>query len=656
MISSSSLFNLAASTVLSAILAVALAAYIAITSGSAPIVWAAVVIVIGTLSGLWHLTRLRRALGLANDTLARLAVGDLEARVQTPEVAGALGLLHRNLNRAADMTDAFLREAEATTGAIATGRLHRRIIERGLIGRFNATACRVNQAMGLSRRLTSERTAGFLQMADTVEQAGGLAVTDICSLADEVTEAAQRMHSVSCRTSQSAASAASAACEATASAETVAAATQELHASIAEIGRQVTNTRDTAHRAVLSTEIANQVMSSLSHSVSAIGSVADLIKKIAQQTNLLAMNATIEAARAGEAGKGFAVVAGEVKYLANQTADATSTIAGQIEAVCSAAAEGLNAISLVCATIAEVESGTTAIAAAIEEQSAATNEIARAVNDTAMAAHQVSLLMEELTDEARSSRDLSEEVQKDNLRVTETVSGMRQTLSRIIRTSSDEVQRRTAPRFAVYLPAELRFGPSVRPVMLINVSAGGACVVADTPWDGAAAPGQTMSLRLPESVAPSPTTVIAVNGQFLHLAFAVDATLPAQAVVRLAQTGGLALLAKAKTDHETFVNAVTDALAGGSRLKAADLANHHTCRLGKWYDTISDQRIRDCTAFSSLSEPHRAVHESGKRALAAFANGDSAGAAQAAEAMKQASLRVIELLSDLQAVVNAGID
>ena len=150
----------------------------------------------------------------------------------------------------------------------------------------------------------------------------------------------------------------------------------------------VTKHRDAA-RAVDNARRTGDTARALAEGAQKIGDVVKLIQSIAEQTNLLALNATIEAARAGEAGRGFAVVASEVKSLAGQTAKATTEISEQITAIQAASDETVNAIRNVADVIAEIDQIGTAIAAAIEEQGSATREIARSVQEAARGTQEV---------------------------------------------------------------------------------------------------------------------------------------------------------------------------------------------------------------------------------------------------------------------------
>ncbi len=206
-------------------------------------------------------------------------------------------------------------------------------------------------------------------------------VSSVAEGSTELKSVATSMSEIAERTEQMSAGVAAAAEQASVNVETVAAATEEINASLSEIASQVSRATDVAQSAVTAAGETTEVINGLRKQSDSIGDVIKLINEIAEQTNLLALNATIEAARAGEAGKGFAVVASEVKGLATQTAKATDEISAQIDSVRSESESAVVAIDHISTVIREVDEITAAIAAAVEEQSSATQEIARNVSE-----------------------------------------------------------------------------------------------------------------------------------------------------------------------------------------------------------------------------------------------------------------------------------
>lgn len=109
------------------------------------------------------------------------------------------------------------------------------------------------------------------------------------------------------------------------------------------------------------------------------------------------------------------------------------------------------------------------------------------------------------------------------------------------------------------------------------------------------------------------------------------------------------ILHRAKADHIIWKKHLAEMAVGLGNLQAAELADHHQCRLGKWYDNIEDARIRDSLAFRKLLPVHAEVHEQGKACARLLETGDHEGADAAYKRMESASVDVLRYLDELLA-------
>ncbi|WP_439924262.1 methyl-accepting chemotaxis protein [Nitrobacter sp. JJSN] len=203
-------------------------------------------------------------------------------------------------------------------------------------------------------------------------------------------------------TSERVTSAADASTQASTNMQAVAAGAEELAASVGEISRQAADALAISQHAVTQANETSTIVAGLATAAQKIGDVVNLINSIAEQTNLLALNATIEAARAGEAGRGFAVVASEVKSLASQTAKATEEISGQVAEVQNTTSSAVGVIEAITQTISRINEISAAIAASVEEQASVTQSISSNMQVAAKGVTDITASMSEIADVTKS--------------------------------------------------------------------------------------------------------------------------------------------------------------------------------------------------------------------------------------------------------------
>ena len=314
---------------------------------------------------------LERAADDYGETMDEAAAGDLTVRMD-PDAAGdaeSMAEVGRRFNRMMDEWE----ETVAEVGAFA---------DRAAAAseRVGAGTDEVSAASQQVSRSTQEITAGAADQLDTL-QAVSDQTADLSATVEEIAAQADELATLS---------------------KQAATRGDEGREAATAVGREMDEIADQA-------EAVTARVSRLDEEVADIASVVDLIDDIAEQTNILALNASIEASRAGEAGEGFAVVADEVKQLAEETAAATDDIADSIASVREATTEaveemeemqssvedgsetigdGVDAIREAVDIVEDVDHGVHSIDEATDSQASATQEAADRVDEAASIAAQ----------------------------------------------------------------------------------------------------------------------------------------------------------------------------------------------------------------------------------------------------------------------------